>query len=138
MDGVKGVARRVFDVMSTGNLELADQVIAPDCVDHEQFPGLPSGLEGFKQFVQIMRTGFPDLRVTVQDMIAAENKVAARVNLSGRHTGSFMGIGATGKTIDIPAIDILRIENGKVVEHWGVTDQLRLLQQIGVVDDPQS
>ncbi|HEX6385062.1 MAG TPA: ester cyclase, partial [Anaerolineae bacterium] len=120
-----------------GNLGVADELIVADAVEHEEFPGLEgSGPEVAKQFVAIIRSAFPDVRVQTQDMIAEGDKVVARVTLTGTHRGEFLGIPPTGKQVEVSTIDIIRVADGKMVEHWGVTDNLGMMQQLGVVPAP--
>ncbi len=114
-------------------MDLADQVVASDVVKHEEFPGSDQGLEGFKQFFNMFRGAFPDLHIRVEDIIAEDDRAVARYTLNATHNGDFMGIPATGRRVEISGIDISRISDGKVVEHWGNSDQLGLMQQLGVI-----
>jgi predicted ester cyclase len=127
----KAVMRRAYEIMNAGNLAATDQVIAADLVEHEEMPGVAQGLEGFKQFMAMARGAFPDLRFTAQDMVTEGDKVAVRLTMSGTHRGEFLGMTPTGKQITVAAMDLVRIRGGKVVEHWGVTDQLGMMQQLG-------
>ena len=81
----------------------------------------------------MIRTAFPDIRITAEDMVAEGDKVACRGTFSGTHKGEFMGIAATGKQINVGVIEILRIVGGKMVEHWNIVDNLGMMQQLGVV-----
>ena len=128
----KALLRRFIDIWSTGNVATADEFISADLIDHSLPPGLPSGLAGFKLLVAGFRTAFPDLHVTIDDIVAQGGKAAGRVTFRGTHRGAFQGIPATGKTITMGAIGILRFEGGETVEHWAVLDLLGLLQQLGV------
>ena len=134
----KALLQRFYDeVFNQGNLEVADELIAADAVEHEAFPGLEgNGPEVAKQFVAIIRSAFPDIRVHTQDMIAEADKVVARITLTGTHRGEFLGIPPTGKQIEVGTMDIVRVADGKMVEHWGVTDNLTMMQQLGVVPIP--
>jgi steroid delta-isomerase-like uncharacterized protein len=134
----KTMLRRLYDeVMNAGNLAIADEVVAADAIEHEAPPGTPAeGPEVVKQWVGMMRTAFPDFHLEVDDMIVEGDRVAARVTMSGTHQGDFMGIPPTGKRFSISAIDIVRFAEGKMVEHWGATDNLGLLQQLGAVPGP--
>ncbi len=80
------------------------------------------GLEAIYQFFNTFHTAFPDLSITVEDMIAEGDRVAARVTMRGTHLGEFMGVAPTGKPVEVRAIDMFRIANGKIVEHWGHAD----------------
>jgi steroid delta-isomerase-like uncharacterized protein len=133
-DQNKDVMQRFYDeVLSNGELDRLPELCSEDVVDHEAPPGGPAGIEGVKVFVQMFRTGFPDLRATVEDMVSEGDRAAARVRFTGTHEGEFMGVPATGNRIDIETIDIIRVADGKCVEHWGVTDNMGLMQQIGAI-----
>lgn len=129
----KSIMRRAYDeILNEGNLDVADEIIAEDMTEHEQFPGLEPGREGFKGFVTMFREAFPDLQVTVEDMIAEDDKVAARVTMRGTHQGKFLGIPPSGNRIEVPVVDIVRFADGMGVEHWGVTDNMAMMVQLGV------
>jgi steroid delta-isomerase-like uncharacterized protein len=131
-----GLIKRFYEeVLAGGNLDLIDELTTEDVVDHEEgLPGQPSGREGVKFFVNAIRQGFPDIAPkTVTPALADGDLEAARAVLGGTHQGEFMGIPATGSTVEFETIDIIRLEDGKVAEHWGVTDVLSLMQQIGAV-----
>ena len=126
----KAIMRRIYDeVFSNGNLAVVDELVVKDVIEHEEGP---QGSEGLKQTVTMFRTAFPDLQFSVEDMIAEGDKVVSRITMRGTHKGEFMGIPATGKTITVQAIDIIRFANGKAVEHWGVTDSAAMMEQLGV------
>jgi predicted ester cyclase len=133
----KAIARRIFEVFNTGNLALADELVAADVIDHQPPPGIESGLAGFKQLVLMLRAGFPDLHVTVEDIIAEGDKVVGRTTIRGSHTGEFMGMAPTGKQFTMQAIDVMRFAGGKAVEHWGNQDDLGMMQQLGVIPTPE-
>lgn len=136
MADLKAIARRFYDeVMTKGKTDVINEIVAPDLVEHEEFPGLPGGREGLHQFVSMMHTAFPDLRATPDDIIVEGNKVVVRSTFTGTHKGDFMGIAPTGKRVEFRAIDVVRFEGDKAVEHWGVTDQMTMMQQLGVVPE---
>ena len=108
--------------------------MAPGFVDHNAPPGATPGIEGFKQFISMLGNAFTDIRVEVEDLIAGEHKVAARVTVSGTHTGTLLGkIPATGKHAVWTGIDIFSIADGKIQERWSERSLLSLMQQLGVV-----
>jgi steroid delta-isomerase-like uncharacterized protein len=128
--------RRFYDeVLTGGNLDVIAQVCSEDIVDHEAPPEMPKGVEGVKAFVQMFRTAFPDLNVTVEDAFESGDRAVARTRWTGTHQGEFMGVPPSGKPIDIEPIDIIRVADGKCVEHWGATDNLALMQQIGAIPE---
>ena len=131
------LARRIYDeVFTGGDLALLDEILAEDVVEHEAGLGVTPDRDGVKQFFAQTRAAFPDLKAEVHDMLASGDRVVARVRFSGTHRGEFAGIPATNRTVGVEAIDILRVQDGKVAEHWGVMDQLAMLQQLGVVQTP--
>ena len=134
---LKTLTRRFYDdVIVGGNLDLIDELVHDEFVEHEEFPGLPPGKESIRFFVTTMREAFPDLTATIEDIIVEDNKVVSRLRFSGTHRGEFGGIPPTGKKIDVQAIDIVAYRDGKLIEHWGVTDQMAMMQQLGVIEEP--
>jgi predicted ester cyclase len=133
----KATYRRWFqEVVSNGDLALADELLAPDYRLH--FPGLPEPVdrEGHKQLVMGFRTGFPDWIETVDDVIAEHDKVVIRVTGRGTHDGEFQGIGPTGRQVTATGIGIGRIADGRIVEAWAAYDALGLLRQLGALPGP--
>ena len=132
----KAIARRAYEIFSSGSLEAIEEVIAPDLVDHNAQPGRTGGIEGTRQVLGMLRAAFPDLRFTPDDLIAEGDRVVARVTLTGTHQGEFQGLPPTGKQVTISGIEIVRIANGKAVERWGQFDNLGMLQQLGAIPAP--
>lgn len=132
----KAVARRFYEAINGGNVDIVDQVIADNFVEHDQFAGLPPSKEGVRAFFTMFRQAFPDFEMTMEDMVAEGDKIFIRAVMRGTHRGEFMGIPPTGKRIDVPVADIVRFEGERVVEHWGVTDTGIMLQQLGVIELP--
>ncbi len=132
----KAIARRGYEAINQKNLDALDEVVASDMTDHDPAPGQAPGLEGVKQYFSSLHAAFPDVQMDVEDMIAEGDKVVARVSVSGTHRGEFMGIAPTGNRVTIAGIDILRVADGKIVEHWGKFDDLGMMQQLGVMEQP--
>ena len=132
----KAIARRAYEAINQKNLDALDEVVASDMTDHDAGPGQAPGLEGVKQLFSSLHSAFPDFQMNVEDMIAKGEKVVARVSWSGTHQGEFMGIAPTGNRVEVSGIDILRIAEGKIVEHWGNFDDLGMMQQLGVIEHP--
>lgn len=131
-----GLLERFYkDVIESGKLDLIDELSADNFVDHEEaLPGQPPGKDGVKYFVKTMRSAFPDIRVKeLTPKVAAGNLEACHVVLTGTHRGDLAGMPATGKSVEFDCTDIIRVEGGKVAEHWGTTDNLSLMRQIGAV-----
>ncbi|GAA3701656.1 ester cyclase [Arthrobacter ginkgonis] len=135
MAGETGLIKRFYlEVLAGGNFDLIDELVAEGFVDHESLPGQPPGKEGVRFFADTMRAAFPDLSVKSIDPALAEGDLeAVRTVLTGTHQGELMGVAPTGRTVEIESIDIIRIEDGKVAEHWGITDSMGLMQQLGDV-----
>ena len=133
----KALVRRFVDeVQSGGDIGLIDEICSPEFVNHSAPPGLPADREGIKIVTNMFRGAFPDSYFTVEDMIAEGDKVATRKTFHGTHRGEFMGISATGQRVSIELIDIVRIADEKVVEHWSMGDNLGMMQQLGVIPQP--
>jgi steroid delta-isomerase-like uncharacterized protein len=113
-------------------MSVIDELLDPSYVNHNM-PAPAPGNEGFKQVIMMFRNAYPDLHVTVEDVIAEGDKVASRGTWRGTHQGEFMGVPATGKQVAVSYSDIWRVENGKFVENWVQMDLLGLMQQLGVV-----
>jgi predicted ester cyclase len=130
----KQLVRRALDeVYAKGDLELADELIHPDFVDHEPaHPDRPAGPESVKQTVRELHGTFGELRFEVEDEIAEGDRVVQRVTMSGRHTGPLMAREPTNRTFAVRHMYIWRIADGRIAEHWGSRDDLGLLAQLGL------
>ncbi len=134
----KAMVRRFFEEFVTkGDQSVADELMAEDFVDHNPAgPNQGPGLEGVKQLFAGRRLALPDAAATVEDQVSEGDKVVSRLTITGTHQGEFMGIPATGKSFSIGAVAIFRIEGGKIVERWGETDNIGMMQQLGVIPAP--
>jgi steroid delta-isomerase-like uncharacterized protein len=129
----KQIIQRFYDEVINGKkLDVIDELVGPEFVEHEEMPGLPAGREGVKQFFVMIESGFPGFRMDVEDVIVEEDKGVVRSTLRGTHIGEFMGIPATGNSVSVTVIDIIRVSGGRVAEHWGATDTAGMMQQLGV------
>jgi steroid delta-isomerase-like uncharacterized protein len=134
----KSIVRRALEeVYSRGNLDVVDDLVSEDFVAHSSGPDV-HGREEMKQYVQSLRTAFPDLQMSIDDQVAEGDKVVTRWTATGTHTGPFQGIPPTGKRGSLSGIDIDYVVDGKTIECWTISDDLSLLQQLGVLDSPQS
>jgi steroid delta-isomerase-like uncharacterized protein len=122
----KAIARRVYEVVSTGDFGRAEEIVDQDAPDNELLPDDPPAklIDTFKETFTEAREGFPDLSITVEDVMAEGDRVAARVVMRGTHQGEFQGIAPTGKRVEVSAMDMFRIADGKIGEHWGHADDL--------------
>ena len=139
-DTNKTVSRRFLEeVWNKRNMAVLNEIIANDHVNSGPgtLPGLPTGPEGSKQFVQVYLNAFPDVHFTIDDQIAEGDKVVTRWTASGTHKGELAGIPATGKSSTVTGINVERIMNGKIVESWGIFDQFGMMQQLGVIPMPE-
>lgn len=115
------MVRQLFEAVTTKKVDLVDELMIADYRDNDAYPGQPQGREGYKQIFAYLLSAFPDTQLTIEDIIAEGNKVVIRSTWTGTHQGEFMGIPATGKQVSTTAINIYRIENGKLVEEWSGT-----------------
>ena len=134
----KAVFRQIVEeIFNQGNISLFDELVAPDFIEHEELPpGIPVGRDGAKVLFTQLRSAFPDFNAEIEDLIAEGDRVVVRMKWTGTHEGEFMGIPPTGRSISIEVIDIVRFEGGKFVEHWGIMDNMGMMQQLGVVPEP--
>ena len=130
----KALMRRfIEEVFNKKNLAAIDEFIAPNHVDHTLPPFLPTTPEGTKKAIGMFLTAFPDVQLTVEDMIADGDTVVTRYTSRGTQQGVFMGIPPTGRHVEVSSIIIARIADGKIVEEWGLDDQMGMLQQLGMI-----
>jgi steroid delta-isomerase-like uncharacterized protein len=126
--------RKAYEVINAGNLDGLGDLLADDFVEHEQLPGFAPTKQGTLDWFHALLTAFPDMRMDVEDLIASDDKAVARVTATATHRGEFMGIPATGKSITMELIDIMKFDDsGRLGEHWGVADMMALMRQLGVM-----
>ena len=131
------VVRLFSEVLNKGNLAVAEEIISPTFVRRELttlFRDV-TGPEGAQGMAELLRGAFPDIEATVEDMVAEDDRVAARVTLRGTHRGDFLGIAPTGRAIAVAAFNIYRFSEGKLVETWQLEDALGLMRQLGALPD---
>lgn len=119
------------EAVVSGHLEGLREVVAADCVDHDPAKGQVPGPEGFIFFFGQLRKAFPDVNLALDHLVQDDDNVAFAYTITGTHKGDLSGIPATGKTIKVRGMQIGRFKDGKLVERWGSSDQLGILQQIG-------
>ena len=134
----EALARRFYDeVLNAGNVDLVDELCTEDFVEHEEgFPGMSPDRQGVKDFVQVMRTAFPDLHMTPELILSDADHVMCRFRMTGTHDGEFMGMPPTGRRVDLTGYDEARVVDGRAVEHWGAMDSAKLMEQLGVSQAP--
>jgi steroid delta-isomerase-like uncharacterized protein len=132
----KLLARRVFeDVLNQRRLELLDQLAISDYIEHNPLPGQRTGIEGISDRYNMLFKAF-DSTFTVDDVIAEGDKVVLRWTQAGRHVGPIFGMPATERTFRTTGIEIWRVENGKLAEHWDAVDIFGQLMQLGLFPQP--
>lgn len=130
----KTVVKRFVTEYQNGRDEDAlRELVAIGVLDHAAAPGMPAGIEGVKAFHDAFHGAFSGLHADIHQQVAEDDLVVTRKTFHGKHTGDFMGIPATGRDIELGVIDIVRIRDGQIAEHWNQVDQLGLLTQLGVV-----
>jgi steroid delta-isomerase-like uncharacterized protein len=136
-DDNKAILRTYVEtIFNQKQVDRADDLVAPDYLDHAALPGQAPGLEGAKQKWAMYLAGIPDLRVTIEELVAEGDMVAVRRSYEGTHQGELLGIPATGKHLQLGGISIFRLAGGKIAEHWEQLDRLTLMQQLGVIPAP--
>ncbi len=129
---IERVFRTVIEQgFSKGDLAAIDAVVAPGFIEHQR--GASSGVEALKGLIRHLRGWFPDLTLTIEDLAVSGDKAWGRIVGHATHTQTVMGRPPTGKPVRIDIIDIMRVVDGKMIEHWGVPDNLGLMEQIGLV-----
>lgn len=132
---VRAVMVRYYEeIWNQGRLEVCDELIAPDYVNHSApLPGLPPGPEGLKSIVAAVRRAFPDLHYTIEDIVLGGDKAALRTTLRGTHRGEFCGVAPTGRKVEVQELQIEHLRDGQIVAHWHLIDDLGLQRQLGLL-----
>jgi steroid delta-isomerase-like uncharacterized protein len=130
--------RRTFEeVFNKGDLAIVGDLVAPDFLNHEVPPGMNNrGPDSTRQIVRMLRTAFPDLHVTIEELVAEGDTVAGRVTMSGTHLGPFQGIAPTGRSFQQAHMHFVRFRDGKAIEHRAVRDDLGVMRQLGLIAAP--
>lgn len=131
------VRRFLEELFNQRDMNAIDRYLAPDYVDHVVPPGVAPTRDGFRQFIGAFLEALPDFHYTIDDVLADGDRVAVRLSAQGTQKGVFQGIPPTGKQASWGEMHIGRIQDGKIVEHWGQIDNLGMLQQLGVIPSPQ-
>jgi steroid delta-isomerase-like uncharacterized protein len=132
----KALARRWADILNQGNLDLVDEIYAPDYVGHD--PAMPEdvrGVDGAREFYSMYTSAFPDAEITIEDQLAEEDTVATRWTGRGTHQGELMGVPPSGNRVEVMGVTVSRIEGGKIVEEWDIYDALGMMQAIGAFSE---
>jgi steroid delta-isomerase-like uncharacterized protein len=138
----EAIAHRYYEeVHNTRDLaavdDLVEELLAPDYVHHDPFPGTAPDSEGVKQMFSLFRNAFPDAEFEIEEVVAGENGAAVRWTLRGTHEGDWLGLPPTGRKFEIPGMHMIRTRGGKIVEEWRNADRLALMQQLGAIPSPE-
>ena len=140
MSSPEVLARRLIEEgFNEGNLSVADDLVSPSMVEHQNFgPDHAPGAEGVKAVISSLRRAFSDFHLTIDDLAVNGDTVWLRMTGTGTNDGSFMGHPPTGRPMRTDVFDALRVENDRIVEHWGIPDRLGTLFQLGLVEPPRA
>ena len=129
----KAQFRRMYEEgFNQGILDVTDELIAPECINHEAPPGVNNrGPESLRMVITMLRAAFPDLRFAIEELIAEGDIVAGRLTMNGTHQGALMGIPPTGRAVRQNHMHFVRLLDGKAIEHWGVRDDVGMMRQLG-------
>ena len=129
----KAVARRFYEeVFNQHRVDAIDQVCTPDFIDHSPMPGQAAGSQGLQDVFAMFIGAFPDMHVTIEEMIAERDLVVSRITVTGTHSGEIMGAPATGKRVTFHGMDMIRVRDGKASEVWHEGDDMMVLMELGV------
>ena len=123
--------RFIQEIFNEGHFDKIEELVSPSYILRDAPPGTPIGPEAIKQSVLMFRTAFPDLKITIEELIAEGSTLAARSVLKGTHRGSIFGIAGTGKTVCMPSLTMVRIIAGRLCESWVRSDVMGLMKQLG-------
>lgn len=125
------VLGKFAEAVNTGKFDLFQEAVSAENVDHDPAPGQVRGPEGYRTFFSGLRTAFPDLSVTLDTMVADDDSIAFAYTLTGTQDGPLDGLAPTGRKVKIRGLQISKFKDGKMVERWGSSDELGMLQQLG-------
>jgi steroid delta-isomerase-like uncharacterized protein len=129
----KDLVRQLVEHLNEDRLDRLDDVVATDYLQDN--PSVPGGREGLKALFARLRSAFPDLSISIEDLIEEGDAVVAVTRMRGTHRGDLPGVAATDRAVDVSSMDLYRVRDGKIVEHFGRFDELGMLGQLGVAHD---
>ncbi len=121
------------EVLDNKNMKMIDELIAPNAIDHQLPPGYPAGIEGVRKMLNEYLTAFPDMKNSIDYILCDSDKVAIGTTMTGTQTGAMMGMQASGKKVNVQGVDVIRLVDGKMVEHWGFAEEMKMMQQLGAM-----
>lgn len=131
MTEIETTLRRFYETLCTGDATAVDEVLTPDWEQTPLPPHTSEGLEGYKELTAFLREVFPDLSITIEDVVVSGDRAAVRSVARGTHSGEVLGIPATGRTVGFRASDFHRLEEGRIAQTWHLEDYFGLLGQLG-------
>jgi len=131
----KAVLEKLMSALNAKDVATMESIIADDFVDNDAMPGMAPGKEGMIDMMRMFVGAFPDLNVVVDHWVAEGDLVAGVMTTEGTQTGEFMGMPASGKTFSVREMHMVRVANGKMVEHWGLSNELSMMQQLGFIPE---
>jgi len=131
----KAVFQKMMSALNSKDLTTLESVLADDFVDNDAMPGMAADREGMINMMHMFLGSFPDLNITVNQWVAEGDLVVGAMTTSGTQTGEFMGMPSSGKKFSMSEMHMVRVANGKIVEHWGVGDHISMMQQLGLVPE---
>lgn len=138
-DDLKALGQRFYDeVFNKGNLDFIDEMLTEDFVEHEEMPGMGNDKAGVMQWFTLLREAFPDMSIEVLAMAADGDQLLAHAIMRATHQGEFMGLAASGRSVEVAIFDRLRFRDGRCVDHWGVTDTMAMMEQLGATPEDLS
>ena len=132
----KALVMKFIERMNKGDVSVVDEIFDPGYVEHSPAPGLPPTREGLKQMFMMYLKAFPDMKISPSHLVAEGEFVLVHHLTTGTNKGEMMGIPATGKAVNFNEMHLVRISNGKAMEHWGVEDSMTMMQQLGLMPQP--
>lgn len=133
VDNTKWVNNFYNEVLNKGNLDLIDSLVSDKYQEHEPLPGFELNRDGLKEFFAMMLNAFPDLHNEIEFTVTQDDKIVSYITLSGTHKNTYMGVPATGNKFEMTVVDIIKIENGKMTDHWGVGDYMTMMVQLSII-----
>jgi steroid delta-isomerase-like uncharacterized protein len=125
------VRRMHAEMLAARDPGVVDAFFSPDFVSHTNPPGLPKGVEGVRRFFAMFQEAMPDVEVTIDELIVDGERAAVATTIRGTHTGELLGLPPTGRRVEVVGVDMVRVRDGKIVEHRGLTDTIGLMRQLG-------
>lgn len=133
----KAIYRRyIQEAFNKGHLEVLDELLSPSYVYQDAPPDIPAGPAGIKHLVNMFRSAFPDLHISIEEQAAEGNKVFSRSIMTGTHKGELFGIKPTGKCVSMKGMTMVKVEDGKIIESWVSNDVMGMMKQLGAIPAP--